>query len=136
MQVNQHKIKAIFDTGAAFTCVSEGLARALGWEIVEDIRGGTVSGIEGTRKALVGRIIRPTIAFSKEFEVEVSHIVVVPSQEYLFLLGNDIFRSHEAFAFLQLRAAGPTPWIEIWDAHRKRLVTIPCERGPSSLREP
>lgn len=79
IQVNGHRIKAIFDTRAAFTCVSEGLAKALGWEITRDIGGGTVSGIEGTRKALTGRLVNPTLAFTDDFEIDVSHIVVVPS---------------------------------------------------------
>ena len=131
LQVNAHKIKVLFDTGASFTCVSKGLADILGWEVTEDLAGSTISGIEGVSRALTGRIKAPVIAFSDEFEVEVTHIVVVPSSAPLFLLGNDIFSAHSEFTFLQLKAAASPPKIEIWDQSRKRLIEIPCVSGPS-----
>jgi hypothetical protein len=129
VQVNQHLIHAIFDTGASFSCVSAGLAQALGWEIVDDI-AGSVSGIEGASKPLAGRIVSPTLKFSEEFEITVSHLVVLPTQYPLFLLGNDIFNAHEAFTFLQLRAAGPRPCVELWDAIRGKVIVLVCASGP------
>jgi hypothetical protein len=107
----------------------------LGWKIVEDLPG-TVSGIEGTRKALAGRVVSPVLKFTPDFEVTVSHLVVIPSEQPLFLLGNDIFNAHKAFSFLQLRAAGEVPQIELWDAHRSKMIIIKCVQGPSGGRSP
>lgn len=92
---------------------------------------GTVSGVEGTSRALAGRIVAPALKFSQGFEITISHLIVLPTLEPLFLLGNDIFNSHEAFVFLQLRAATPLPQIEIWDAHRRQLVVFNCLHRPA-----
>jgi hypothetical protein len=71
-------LHAIFDTGASFSCISAGLAKALGWEVIDDLPG-SVSGVEGVSKPLAGRIVSPTLKFSEEFEVTVSHLVVLPT---------------------------------------------------------
>ena len=88
--------------------MSHGLAKTLGWHVTQDLPG-TVSGIEGTSKAVIGRILSPTLKFNEDFEITVSHLVVIPGDNLLFLLGNDIFNNHKGFAFLQLRAANDKP---------------------------
>ena len=56
-----------------------GLANTLGWKVVEDLPG-TVSGIEGICKVLAGQIVSPTLKFTPDVEITVSHLIVIPSE--------------------------------------------------------
>lgn len=124
---------AIFDTGASFSCISRGLADHLGLPVSKDLPG-SVSGIEGVSSPITGRVLAPTLKFSPEFEIEISHLVVIPSEAPLFLLGNDIFNSHPGYAFLHLRAVGEKPLVELWDATKGRIISLQCASGPQLMR--
>lgn len=130
VQLDRHLVRAIFDTGASFSCVSLGLARLLGWEVVADV-DGTVSGVEGVAKSLAGRLVEPVLRFSESFEVTLSHLIVLPTEAPLFLLGNDLFNSHSSFTFLGLRAATPRPQLEFWDSQRAQLIVLTCLHKPA-----
>ena len=128
--VNGVRLPALYDSGAASTCISLGLAEAAGIEVSKSYSGG-VTGIEGTSAEAAGALHRPIVGLSEDFCIQASFIIVIPNRAPLMLLGNDIFGNNPQFDFLGLKSGRKKPVLEIYDKTKSQIVEIACVRGPA-----
>ncbi len=126
--INGVQLPALYDSGAASTCISRGLAETAGLRIAPGYTGG-VKGIEGQGTALAGAVVAPQIRLHEDFNVEASHILVLQLKSPLLLLGNDLFGNNTNFSFLGLKSNRKRPILEVYNKDTDTVVEIVCERG-------
>ena len=109
--------------------ISLGLANKLGLPVVA--HPGTFSTADGTSATFAGKIDNATLALHPEFELKLAYLLVSPSNDYLFLLGNNILRHHPTFSFVGLSVRSPsTPNLTCSTDCVASPSTFPCLRSP------
>ena len=110
--LNGVRLPALYDSGAASTCISLGLAKAAGFTISRDYTGG-VKGVEGKGQAIAGALVGTVFHLHRDLTIRTSHTLVLPLEAPLLLLGNDIFGNNEHFSFLSLKTNRKKPILEV-----------------------
>lgn len=109
--------------------ISLGLANKLGLPVVA--HPGTFSTADGTSATFAGKIDSATLALHPEFELKLAYLLVSPSNDYLFLLGNDILRHHPTFSFAGFECTVPKhAKLNLFDRLRGITVNVPLLEVP------
>lgn len=130
--INGVKTRVCIDSGAASTTASAGLARLLGLK-VEKPSGRWFKGVEGRPIQLYGQLTKPTISFTPDFEIQLSHVDITPSESPLFLLGNDVLRWNQYFEFRGFDVERERAYLRFRDTATDRWLVIPCLEWPQPI---